>query len=231
MSRGGHEATLAHAREQRQPGTPLALVTPGGACEARAVTHHRRSLSPVVLAVLAFALVAAGCGKGSRALEDRHASPPAAGDAPGGGSAADHPRAPEVVLADLDGGTLRLSDHRGKVVLLGFWATWCGPCRREIPRLQALQKAYASRGLVIVGLSVDREDGPEEVHEFVRANGMTWPNAIADDAVVQSFGSVEAIPTTFVIDREGRIAHRLVGLQSEERLRQLLEPLLESGSS
>jgi peroxiredoxin len=143
---------------------------------------------------------------------------------PDGGSTG-RTRAPEVVLADLDGETLRLSDHRGKVVLVGFWATWCGPCRREVPHLKALQAQYASRGFDIIGLSVDRDDD-DGVRDFVREHGMSWPNAVANEEVIASFGSVQAIPTTFIIDRQGNIAHRLVGLQSEKKLRAAIEPLL-----
>ena len=180
----------------------------------------------IALGALA-ALTLAGCSSPHRDPSAGHAkgganeTAPAVPGAGGDGRTA----APEVVLADLDGGTLRLSDHRGKVVLLGFWATWCGPCRREVPRLKALDAAYGARGLDIIGLSVD-QDGEEVVRAFLREHGVTWPNAVAGEDVIASFGTIDAIPTTFVIDRRGNIAHRFVGLQSEEKLRAAIEPLL-----
>jgi peroxiredoxin len=183
------------------------------------VAHHLIALAVLLLA---------GCSSPGRHGDATHARGSESAETPPGvaGDASDgRPAAPEVVLADLEGGTLRLSDHRGKVVLLGFWATWCGPCRREVPRLKALHAEYASRGLDIIGLSVDR-DGEEGVRSFVREHGMTWPNAVAGEEVIASFGEIDAIPTTFVIDRGGHIAHRFVGLQSEQKLRAAIEPLL-----
>jgi cytochrome c biogenesis protein CcmG/thiol:disulfide interchange protein DsbE len=178
----------------------------------------RVALLPVAVCLAVLLAFAPGCARERANEATSRETPPLE-------SADDRVRAPEVALADLEGDTLRLSDHRGKVVLLGFWATWCGPCRREVPRLKTLQAEYASRGLVVLGLSVDRE-GADVVRAFVREHGVTWPNAVADEAVIASFGSVDAIPTTYVIDREGNIAHRFVGLQSEERLRDAIEPLL-----
>ncbi len=167
--------------------------------------------------LLACALLAFGCGRNPERASEETRAPKAAEDA--------RAVAPDVVLADLDGKTLRLSDHRGKVVLVGFWATWCGPCRREVPSLKALEAAYASRGLVILGLSVDR-GGEDLVRDFVREHGVTWQNAVADEAAIDAFGSVAVIPTTFIVDKDGKIAHRFTGLQSEAKLQAAIEPLL-----
>lgn len=118
-------------------------------------------------------------------------------------------RAPAWRLPDLQGRERSLSDFKGKVVILDFWATWCAPCRTEIPDFIALQKKYADRGLVIIGLSLDQQ-GPEVVKKFVEQLGVNYSILIADEDVTEAY-RVTAIPTTFVIDREGRLRHQKTG--------------------
>lgn len=134
--------------------------------------------------------------------------------------------APSWELTDLAGKTVRSADLKGKVVILNFWATWCGPCRAEIPDFIALQKQYGSQGLVIVGASVDQA-GPEVVKKFVQQQGMNYPVAVADSKMQDAFGGIEAIPTTFVIDRQGNIVGRHVGLTPKEDFESEIEPLLK----
>lgn len=119
--------------------------------------------------------------------------------------------APNWELTDLSGKPVRSADLKGKVVILNFWATWCGPCRAEIPDFIALQKEYADRGLVIVGASVDQA-GADVVKKFQQQQGMNYTVAVADNKMQEAFGGIEAIPTTFVIDRGGNIVARHVGL-------------------
>lgn len=135
------------------------------------------------------------------------------------------PAAPDFALRDLDGKLVRLSDHRGKVVLVDFWATWCGPCRRELPHLQELHARYGPKGLVILGLSVDHQ-GPGVVRDFNRKHAIPWRTVMADETVLEAYGDVRSIPTAFLIDRKGRVAARLVGYQTRERLEQAIRPLL-----
>ncbi|MGH7724453.1 MAG: TlpA family protein disulfide reductase [Candidatus Eiseniibacteriota bacterium] len=135
------------------------------------------------------------------------------------------PKAPEIVVRDLSGETVRLSSLKGKVVLIDYWATWCGPCRMEVPHFKKLHAELGPKGLVILGLSVDHQ-GAEVVRGFVKRNAIPWTTALADEKVVEAFGELRAIPTAIVIDREGRIAARLVGYQDESRLRAVLKPLL-----
>lgn len=118
----------------------------------------------------------------------------------------------EVVwsVVSLDGAILSSDALKGQVVIVDFWATWCPPCRRKIPSLIELQESYKEDGLVIVGISAD-EDGPRVVREFAAELGMLYPLAMADDAVIQAFGGIEGLPTSFIINREGQVTSRHVG--------------------
>ena len=156
------------------------------------------------------------------------AGAPAALAAPAGAPAStakSRPAAPDFTLKDLDGKVVRLSDYRGKVVLVDFWATWCGPCRRAIPHLKDVHARYAKKGFVILGLSVDHE-GPQVVRDFVRKNAIPWTTALADEKAINAFGEIRFVPTAFLIDREGRIVERWQGLVAAERLEAAIKPLL-----
>jgi thiol-disulfide isomerase/thioredoxin len=122
-----------------------------------------------------------------------------------------HPEpAPAFELPSLDGKPVSLESAKGKIVLLNFWATWCGPCRMEMPALIALQTKYKD-ALQIIGLAVDVDD-PHEVKDYVQESGITFPVAVASDAVRVQYGGIMALPTTFVLDTEGRIVQKHVGL-------------------
>ena len=122
---------------------------------------------------------------------------------------------PAFSVTTLDGRTLTRDDLKGKVVLVNFWATWCPPCRAEIPDLIALQAKYPDQ-LLVLGISED-EAPVDEVKAFVAAQKMTYPVAMVNDSLRQAFHGVSALPTTFVIDREGRIQQRHVGMLNAER--------------
>ena len=118
--------------------------------------------------------------------------------------------APAFEVHDLAGKPLSLAAARGKIVLLNFWATWCGPCRAEIPDLVDLQKRYADK-LEIIALATE-EDDPDQVRRFVVHSGINYRVAMAPDEVVRDYGGVAALPTSFVIDTEGRIVEKHIGL-------------------
>jgi thiol-disulfide isomerase/thioredoxin len=132
--------------------------------------------------------------------------------------------APEFKLAGLDGKPLNLADSHGKVVLLNFWATWCGPCRAEIPDLVALQNKYKDR-LQILGLVVD-DDDQDAIKSFVADIGINYPVAVAGDDVRFQYGGIAALPTSFVLDAEGRVVQKHEGLRDpllyETEIRSLL---------
>jgi cytochrome c biogenesis protein CcmG/thiol:disulfide interchange protein DsbE len=123
--------------------------------------------------------------------------------------------APGFSLPDRSGRAISLADHRGRVVLLNFWATWCSPCKREVPWLIDFQKAYASRGFTVLGLSLD-EDGWTSVASYMDTEAINYPVAIATEEVVNHYGGVGAVPMTFLIDREGRVAASHVGLLNRD---------------
>ncbi len=131
--------------------------------------------------------------------------------------------APEFRLLDLQGRPVALSAFRGKVVILDFWATWCPPCRREIPDFVSLQNQYKDQGLQIVGVALDEAD---KVHGFAEANGMNYPVLLGDDNVAALYGGISGIPTTFIIDRRGNIVERFEGFTQrsvfESKIKQLL---------
>jgi thiol-disulfide isomerase/thioredoxin len=114
-----------------------------------------------------------------------------------------HPLAPAFSLTDITGKPLKLSDYQGKVVMLDFWATWCGPCRIEIPGFIELQKRYAAQGFTMIGISMDAS--PEPVVDFYKQFQMNYPVAIGNDRLGDLYGGMPGLPTTFLIGRDGRI--------------------------
>jgi len=134
--------------------------------------------------------------------------------------------APAWKLKDLDGQLVDSAQFKGKVVVIDFWATWCVPCRSEIPGYVALQKKYGKDGLAIVGISLDTV-APAEVKQFVAQNHMNYPVVIGDESVTAIFGGVDAIPTTFIVDRQGNIRYRKVGAEGEAAFEKRLLPWLK----
>ena len=136
-------------------------------------------------------------------------------------------QAPDFALTDLSGKTVHLSDFKGKVVIVDFWATWCGPCRVEIPDFVKLQSKYKDKGLEIVGLSLDA-DGEKAVKPFVDKHDINYTMLLANDETAKSYGGILGIPTTFVIDRQGRIVQKFVGVMPAKTFEDTIQPLLES---
>ncbi len=131
--------------------------------------------------------------------------------------------APSFTLSAIDGKTVSLADFRGKVVILDFWATWCPPCRREIPDFVSLQKQYAGQGLQIVGIALDE---PDKVQMFAQANQMNYTVLLGDDEVSARYGGISGIPTTFIIDRTGKIVERFEGFRPRETFEETIKKLL-----
>lgn len=134
--------------------------------------------------------------------------------------------APGWKLRDLEGQEVTSEQFKGKVVVVDFWATWCAPCIEEIPGYIALQKKYGPEGLAIIGISLDQA-GPARVKAFAAANGMNYTIVMGDEAVVEAFGGVESIPTTFLISREGRILDKKVGAAAPAVYEQLVKRALQ----
>ncbi len=136
---------------------------------------------------------------------------------------------PDVSLDRVAGGKVTSEKLKGKVVIVNFWGTWCGPCRREIPHLQEMYEKWEKRGLRIVGIAVrDRE---ESVRSFRDEYGMTYPVVMSTQKLLKKFirqaGSMRGIPQTLIVDRKGRIQHKIVGLRSPEFLEKRVREYLE----
>jgi len=139
----------------------------------------------------------------------------------------DRKPAPEFELKDVNGHAVRLADFRGKVVLLDFWATWCGPCKIEIPWFKEFERQNKDRGFAVIGVAMD-EEGWDVVKPYSQQIGINYRLVIGNDEIAQQYGGVDALPTTFLIDREGKIASVHVGLTSKIDFEDGIQALLEA---
>ncbi len=142
----------------------------------------------------------------------------------------DRKPAPPFTLKDAEGKAVSLADYRGQVVVLDFWATWCDPCKMEIPWFVDIQRKDKARGLTVLGVSMD-DDGWDAVKPFVRRLGVNYRILMGNDATANLYGGVDALPTTFLIDRAGRIAAIHVGLADRRDIEDGVEELLRTSSA
>jgi cytochrome c biogenesis protein CcmG/thiol:disulfide interchange protein DsbE len=173
-------------------------------------------LSAVLGTALLFGYFVAGCSHSQSSVS-------AASVKPG----KERHAAPDFSLKDGDGKVVHLSDYRGKVVLLDFWATWCGPCKVEIPWFVDFQRKHQEKGLVVLGVSMD-DEGWEVVKPFVKEMKVNYRVVIGNDQTALLYGGIEALPTTFLIDRDGKIAAVHVGLADRKAIENGIDELLEA---
>ncbi len=133
--------------------------------------------------------------------------------------------APDFSLEGVDGSVVKLSDFKGQVVLLNFWATWCGPCKIEMPWFIEFQRKYKDQGFTVIAVSLD-EEGWDVVRPFVEDLKPNFPIVVGDDGIDDKFGGIMALPTTLIIDKEGRIVSRHTGLVSKGDYADEIESLL-----
>mgnify|MGYP006279514847 FL=1 len=162
-------------------------------------------------------------GEGAPVRTDRPAQRPT-------NSSYQHPlqsqKAPDFTLERMNGDSFRLADHRGEVVVVNFWATWCPPCRREIPGFIELQKEWGDKGLTFVGVSLD-EEGFDAVRPYAEKMGINYPLVVDDGSVAQKYEGVSALPTSFVVGPEGTVQYARPGFLPESVLRDQVAPLLK----
>ena len=133
--------------------------------------------------------------------------------------------APQLTLKDINGRTTRLSDYKGKVVLLNFWATWCVPCRKEMPDLIKWQRQYKGRGLQVIGITYPPEE-LVEVRKLIRSMKVNYPVVMGDEATKAKFDDGDVLPVTVVIDRNGTIRSVIQGIIFPDEFEEKVKPLL-----
>ena len=130
----------------------------------------------------------------------------------------------DLVVKDMNGASVRLADYKGKVILLNFWATWCGPCQAEIPELVNTYAEYKDRGVVILGISID--DTAETLRAYAAQKRMQYPVLLMQDDVDQAYGPIFGVPVTFFIGRDGTISKKHFGPVTKEQVDQEIKALL-----
>ena len=125
-------------------------------------------------------------------------------------------KAPDFNLVSTDGKKINLSDYKGKIVILDFWATWCGPCRMGVPDLVSIQKEFKDK-VAVIGISLDDERTMDDILPFMKEYGINYPVVYGTNQVVVDYGYIQAIPTTFVINAKGYIVDQYVGLVAKEK--------------
>lgn len=142
------------------------------------------------------------------------------------GQNADLPDAPDFTLESLDGSDFTLSDHKGKVILLNIWATWCPPCREEIPDFMEIQEEMKDDGVLFVGVATDIE-GWEVVRPFAKEFEINYPIMVDDGVVSHKYGPIQGIPMSFIINRMGQVEYMLPGMVTKEMLKPLIVEMAE----
>jgi thiol-disulfide isomerase/thioredoxin len=135
--------------------------------------------------------------------------------------------APDFALESIDGKTVHLSDLRGKAILLNFWATWCGPCKIEMPWFVELQNQYGPQGLQIVGVAMD-DASKEDIGKFAKDMGVNYPILIGKEAVGDAYGGVPALPESFLIGRDGKLVDKIVGLRGKAEIEDAVKKALNT---
>lgn len=138
-------------------------------------------------------------------------------------------QSPELKINTINAGEISLKEYKGKIVILDFWATWCPPCRMEIPAFIDIKKTYSDSLVEIIGIALERNQG--KVQNFIEKIGINYPVAMGSRELVSKFGNIQAIPTTFVIDPDGYICQRYVGYTPKDKFLSNIERLLREKKS
>jgi thiol-disulfide isomerase/thioredoxin len=139
--------------------------------------------------------------------------------------------APDFTLATLDGKKVSLSDFKGRPVLVNFWATWCAPCKVEMPWFEEFQKQYAAQGFEILGLTDDADAGNEAIAKVVKKSGVTYPILLTDGKVQKAYGGLDYLPVSFYVDRNGVVVEETAGLGSKDEIEAHIKKAIASGAT
>ncbi len=197
--------------------TPTSKQRPTTTSHGKGGTGNRATY--LVWGIASVAILVAGLLFLNAGPSDEAAPLPASAETAAGAAAT----APAFELPLVGGGTASLAQYRGQVVMLNFWATWCGPCKREIPDFIELQREYAEKGFTILGVALDE---PAAVEQFMKANALNYPVLLGDDNISAAYGGIRSIPTTLLIDREGTIVTTQVGMLPKEHWQDAISRLL-----
>ena len=139
-------------------------------------------------------------------------------------------KAPAFALTSLDGKKVSLADYKGRPVLVNFWATWCGPCKVEMPWFEQFRKQYASQGFEILGLADDADAGKDAISKVAVKSGVTYPILLTDGKVQDAYGGLEVLPMSFYVDRNGVIVEQTAGLGSKDQIEANIKKTIASGA-
>jgi thiol-disulfide isomerase/thioredoxin len=139
--------------------------------------------------------------------------------------------APSFVLTSIDGKKVSLADYKGRPVLVNFWATWCGPCKVEMPWFEEFRKQYAAQGFEILGLTDDVDAGKEAIAEVAGRAGVTYPILLTDGKVQTAYGGLDVLPMSFYVDRNGVIVEQTAGLGSKDQIEANIKKTIASGAT
>jgi thiol-disulfide isomerase/thioredoxin len=139
--------------------------------------------------------------------------------------------APDFTLATLDGKKVSLSDFKGRPVLVNFWATWCAPCKVEMPWFEEFQKQYSAQGFEILGLTDDADAGNEAIAKVVKKSGVTYPILLTDGKVQKAYGGLDYLPVSFYVDRNGVVVEETAGLGSKDEIEAHIKKAIASGAT
>jgi thiol-disulfide isomerase/thioredoxin len=163
-------------------------------------------------------------------------TPNKAGDADQAPSPSEQPSmrgkvAPSFTLTDLDGKKVSLSDYKGRPVLVNFWATWCGPCKVEMPWFEEFHKQYAAQGFEILGLTDDVDAGKDTITKVAHKIGVSYPILLTDGKVQTAYGALDVLPMSFYVDRNGVIVEETAGLGSKDEIEAHIKKTIASGAT
>lgn len=139
-------------------------------------------------------------------------------------SKAEITKAPDFTLQDINGKIIKLSDYKGQVIILNFWATWCPPCLAEIPDFVKFYSAYREKGVEIIGIAVS--SNIDDVKKIISEKKINYTICMSDGKIESQYGGIRAIPTTFIIDKQGNIHQKKIGFMSENELTEIIKDIL-----